>query len=163
MPGDQTVATQSTQPVQPDASQNESRSPPPPDPEAAASRPSGKEATDVLLRWRLPAGGSSPYFLRQIQLWLERARLADLFVDPPGMSSAAVVYHLVHVDKGLPRAFPGFSPRRSAFREKIQLVYAYFHRFIFSFSAGVGAFCSINCWAFSSAQNSAGILVCMEV
>ncbi len=42
---------------------------------------------------------------------------------------------------------------------------------IFSFSRfnsqasqeGVGAFCSINCLAFSSAQNSAGILVCIDV
>jgi catalase len=29
--------------------------------------------------------------------------------------------------------------------------------------AGVGVFCSINCWALSSVQNSAGILVCTEV
>jgi hypothetical protein len=82
--GDQTVATESAQRLQPDALQNEPRSPPlpDPDPEAAASRRCRKEvATDVLLRWRLPAGRFPPFFFRQIQLWLERARLADLLVD----------------------------------------------------------------------------------
>jgi len=54
------------------------------------------------------------------------------------MSSAAAGHNSVTIQymsiKTLPRAFHGFSPRRSVFREKIQLVCAYFHMFILNLS-----------------------------